>query len=167
MKHITLTDHDIEVAKKYGKLRREANRAIGTIDQKTPYLDGDHIDLIGVKGEMAASLATGIPWINRYTKPENLGPWLTEKKPDLGTNIEVRTCTSPYHRLLVRKHNPTDWKYIHVILLNEKELLVDGWAHGTEIKQQKYWEPKLPQPAYAYPRHQLHPIETLPEMQTT
>lgn len=160
---IILSDDELAMADKYATLRRSANRAIGTVDQKTPYLDGNRLDLIGVKGEMAASLATGIPWINRYTEPGELGPWLSEKKPDLGDNIEVRTCTSPTHHLLVRKNNPTDWKYVHVVLLSETVLDVVGWQYGSEIKQLKYWNQDLPIPAYAYHRRLLLPIETLEE----
>lgn len=161
---VTLTDTDLEMAKKYAKMRRDANRRIGTTDQA--YIKGSEADLVGIKGEIAASIATGIPWENYYTPPEQRDGWLKAKMPDLGEDIEVRTVTKPTHRLIVHKRNPTEWRYLLVYQHTHNQLNVVGWQHGETIKQDQYWEPNFPEPAYAYPQRLLRPIEELAELRS-
>lgn len=157
---IILNAAELAMAERYAILRREINRLHGTTDQA--YIKGKIADLVGVKGEMAASLATGIPWETRIEKVVKTDGWPYVKMADLGTDIEVRTTRNPRYGLNVLKHNPADWRYVLVELVSESELDVIGWQYGETIKQKEYWREFTKKfHTYSYPRHLLRPIGEL------
>ncbi len=159
---IIFTPEEIEMAERYAIGRRAVNREFGTTDQA--YIKGETADLVGVKGEMAASLATGIPWLNRCTTKEEMGGWPRTKMPDLGTDIEVRTIRKSWYNLNVLEHNPDEWRYVLTFLVAPDTVDVLGWQHGEAIKQTEYWREYTKKfHTYSYPQNLLRPIGKLKE----
>ena len=156
-----VTETEWEICIRYGQLRNDANRKIGRKDNRTAGFDSRSIDVVGVAGEMAVSKVTGIPWTGRFTPASKLTEWLKKPQPDLCEDVEVRTRTKPWHQLLVHKNDPLSWRYVLVRLVEANTLDIVGWAHGDEVKQEKFWNPMLPYPAYGYPNLFLRPIEEL------
>ena len=158
---VTLSVHGWKIAQGYGRLRNEANQKLGRRDNKTKGFDGESIHVLGVAGEMAVHIATGIEWTGRYTPASKLEEWMSEPRPDLGMDVEVRTRTKPWHQLLVHKNDPIKWRYVLVRRIAIDRFDVVGWEHGKAVKQKRFWKPTLPYPAYAYPSGLLRSIEEL------
>jgi len=159
---IVFTQDEAAMAERYAIERREVNRSFGTTDQS--FIKGELADLVGVEGEMAASLATGIEWVTRCVTKEEMGGWPGTKMPDLGTDIEVRTTRNPNYGLNVLKDNPDDWRYVLVVRFSPGVLDVIGWQYGNEIKQKEYWRVFSKKfSAYNYPQHLLRDIGSLKE----
>lgn len=158
---VKLSEAGMNIARGYGRLRNEANRKLGRRDNKTKGFDGESINVLGVAGEMAVHIATGIKWTGRYVPASKLEEWLSKPQPDLGTDIEVRTASKPSHHLLVHRNDPDEWRYVLVRKVAANEFDIVGWAYGHEVKQKKYWRGSLPYPAYSYPTGLLRPVEEL------
>ena len=158
---VALTDDQITIANGHGRMRTRANRKIRRHDNKTPGLDGLTVDAIGVAGEMAASIVTGIEWTGMFIPSSKLKEWSKKPQPDLGTDVEVRTTTKPTYRLMAHKNDPSEWRFVLVRRMAEYEFDVVGWQYGYEIKQERYWNPTLHYPAYTYPTKKLLPIGDL------
>lgn len=158
---IEFSDLQMLIVKRYGRLRNNANN--GRRDNRAPGTNAERIHQLGVGGEYALSLATDIVWTGRYYAPAT--PKRKKRNgdlmPDLGTDIEVRTRTQPWHQLLVHRNDPKGWRYVLVRFVAPNRFELVGWEHGTEIKQSEYWKGHLPYPAYAYPNQLLRPIGDL------
>jgi len=158
---VTFSEKELDLIEKYGRLRNQANETVGTFDNKTKGFDGESIHMLGVAGELAVHLVTGIEWTGMYIPPEHLEEWLSEPRPDLGEDIEVRTRSEPWHELLVHKNDPLLWRYVLARRVAYGRIEVVGWEFGNVVKQQSYWRGNLPYPAYAYPNNLLKPIGEL------
>ncbi len=156
-----LTDLQMLIVERYGRLRNDANK--GRRDNRAPGTNAEKIHQLGVGGEYALFLATGIPWTGRYFSPATLKrkKRAGEPIPDLGTDIEVRTRTSRWHQLLVHRNDPKAWRYVLVRYTAPNQFDLIGWEFGVEIKQSEYWKKDLPYPAFAYPNKLLRPIGEL------
>ena len=128
---VTFSEKELDLIEKYGRLRNQANEIVGTFDNKTKGFDGESIHMLGVAGEFAVHLATGIEWTGLYIPPENLEEWLSEARPDLGTDVEVRTRSALWHELLVHKNDPPDWRYVLARRVSYGRIEVAGWEHGA------------------------------------
>lgn len=86
--------------------------------------------------------------------------------------VHVKSITQAHHKLIVRKIDPVDFRYVLGLVGNFRDLRrgldikLIGWFHGNEAKQERYWEEKdetrgIHQAAYFVPQADLHPIISL------
>ena len=158
---VTLTETQMKIALGHGRVRTKAARSLKRFDNKTRDLDGLTIDALGVAGEMAASIVTGIEWTGMFISRAAIKARMGKSIPDLGTDIEVRTTMKPTYRLMVHRNDPSDWRFILVRRIEDATFDVVGWQYGHEVKQKKLWNPTLHYPCYLYPTAWLRPIEEL------
>jgi len=158
---VVLTEDQQRIADGYGLLRAKSNRKINSKDNKTKGFSGVSIDALGAAGEFAVSLATGIKWTGRYTPPSKLKEWLSKPRPDLGTDIEVRTRSKDWHQLLIHRNDPPEWRYVLVRYVEPRCFNIVGWEYGRIVQEKGDWNSNLPYPAFVYPTAWLRPIGEL------
>jgi hypothetical protein len=137
-------------------LRRMASRSAGL---KHKYgaqdEDGWAMDCEGACAELAASLATGVPWqrgVNTFKREGDVGPY------------EVRHSTTHGHRLILREGDPDERAYI-LVTGQAPNMVVHGWITGAEGKRIGEWKgPNGRALACFVAARLLRPIETLPEL---
>ncbi len=158
---VELTDTQMLIVERYGRLRNNANN--GRRDNRAPGTNAERIHQLGVGGEYALSLFTGIQWTGRFFSAATLKKKVRKggSIPDLGSDIEVRTRTKQWHELLVHRNDPKAWRYVLVRFSAPNRYELVGWQYGTEVKQSQYWKRHLPYPAFAYPTPMLRSIEEL------
>jgi hypothetical protein len=158
---IELSETQMQIARGHGRIRTLANRKIKRRDNRTPGFDGLTIDALGVAGEMATAIVTGIEYTGLFLSRKEIMERRGQPIPDLGSDIEVRTTTKPTYRLIVHKNDPTHWRFVLVRKVEYAVFDVVGWQHGHEIKRDDLWNSTLHYPGFTYPTAWLRPIEEL------
>lgn len=120
----TLTQVEISSCDAQTDVRWQKRRADGFRDRAVE--NSRQIDILGARGEFAASLILDISWTGKGLR----------KRRDLDDLIEVRT-TSPGRGLLLQAWHDELCPYLLVENRHPTYSLV-GWAFGFEVKREKY-----------------------------
>lgn len=108
-------------------------------------------DVLGAVGEYAAATVLGVVW-DPGIEPDGDG--------DLGPGRYVRTAPRAGADLLVRPKDPAGRHLLVRWPGLGQALEVVGWIDAADAKQRRYWNPRLPDPAYCVPAGELLPLET-------
>lgn len=89
-------------------------------------------DILGAIGEIAVAKAYARYFVPRLNVFHN--------KSDLFDDIEVRGTWIPKGRLILRKNDPDDRRYILVAVDNELNASLRGWCYGHQREEIGTWE---------------------------
>jgi hypothetical protein len=102
------------------------------------------LDILGAAGELAVSLAYGLPWETQILA-SNFG------QPDFAPDIQVRTAAGPGKRLILFPDSHDEQRFVFV-LCQDGEFWCYEWIWGWEGKYEKFWlDPGTGRPAYFVP----------------
>lgn len=151
---ITLTQDELETARKYGKIRQSRADLDGRKD--THGFAGDPLGthIFGIACEIAGHNALGLTWKDTpYRKGER----------DLPKGLEIRGRRKHYYDLLIWPTDDRERAYIHVTNeIGSSVYRIHGMMLADEAMQDKYWKKVTDRPAsYFVPAADLIPIEDL------
>jgi hypothetical protein len=156
LKRIVLTDRQKEYADSIAAMRhvesltnRRTQTDIGEVSDHEKALKS-HI--LGARGQLAASLATGIPWTPK------LGLF---KDANLGDRYKVRTVDAFYKKLIVAEDAELDLIYLLVVSTGATTFHLIGWRYGRDCVAAEV-KPIEGKPAHFVPRSWLKPMATMP-----
>jgi hypothetical protein len=112
-------------------------------------------DVLGVRGEAAGHVYTGLRW--------NALSQIIGRLPDLGDWIDVKGRSKAHYDLPVPKDGMLDWAYMLVDCSGHPAYRIVGWMFGSDAKQAQWWgDPSGEGPAYFVPQKELRePAELL------
>ena len=149
MTEIKLSAGEIVQAAIVGVMRRIQNIRDGNnhkygASQATAW----QMDIEGALGELALAKHLNIFWSKGKPRDSDVG------------EFQVRTTAKHNNRLILHKDDDDDARYYLITGLNGC-YRVQGWIHGRDGKQERYWEdPVGGRPCYFVPQDVLH--EALP-----
>lgn len=155
MSEVSLTEFEVWWASLVGT-RRQVESLRKGLSHKAGLKAEDNdfsYHIIGALAELALAKALNLYW------PGSVN---TFKEPDVHI-YHVRWTSNSKRGLIVRPHDP-DGIYV-LVTGNANKMTVHGYAHSSEIKDNKYLsspDPTRP-PCYELPRGLLKPINTLKE----
>lgn len=155
----TLTDgevaraYDIAWARQMSAEERRRRPAHGS-KENDPI--GTH--LIGVIGELAAHIYTGLAWNEFRT---NLYP----KPPDLEPDVEVRSVDRCDKRLILHEDDDPNYRAILAEIRGRKVRLI-GWTNVNEARRETYLQSPANNGRFAFyvPRDALQPMDTFTKL---
>lgn len=151
---VQLSQKQIERAVIAGALRELRAIRDNLKDRYNWERDGWKQHIEGAMGEVAASVATGLPWTG-----EDID---TFKGADVGDNVQVRFRPGHYQDLSIRKGDSKKSIYVLVLPADMRNFIFEvvGWISAKEGMEEKYYhEDKA---LYFVPKAHLHDITTLP-----
>lgn len=114
-----------------------------------PEDDGLQCHILGAAGELAVAKMLGRYWG---------GDVNTFKRPDLGSNIQVRTRSRHDYDLLIRPDDNPDEIFIH-ITGSPTRLVIHGWIYGREGMLDEFVQTYGGRPAaWFVPKRVLRPL---------
>ena len=153
---VVLTPHQIALADEIARRRRENARRRNWVERNgADMYDGDKLDLLGARGEMAGFIALR-PVVWHYFKE-----FVNRDIPDYNTDLDIKTRPKAWHDLPVGKTGHLDWKYILACGEQHPAYEIVGWAYGHEIMIETQRKPMGGFPAYCKSRGTLRPLEDL------
>ena len=148
----TLHPSEVAIATLLGKERYRVNREAGVKDNTTK-VDPEHVHVNGALGELCASKILNLS-MDLSTHPRSGGE---DFKLHLGTTIDVKTITTPTHRLLVPRKGKHDCELYILVWWHDdtRTGTMFGYAHHDQIIQPDKIDETLDRPAYAMRSHEL------------
>jgi len=159
---ITLTPRQMAIAWRVGReiLRRADAR--GGASYFLPHGETQlDVDVRGMAAELAASIATGLPWHTLEPLPQGYRRGRS-KPPDIGRRTEVRNSARPQSPLYVYQADPPDRCVLLVTGVGPSFTLA-GWIQASDAKRPEFWRGEgLRYPAYVIPQSRLQPLPLPP-----
>jgi len=132
----------------------------GRVDFKArPQDDGLILDVRGALGELAVSLAFGLPWDGRFKPMSEWAQWRVEGHDVSG--LEVKTTKRPDGSLILHKTSNPEQPFVLAILESASTIRLVGWTWGHEGQQEDFWRENVPRPCYMVPQVCLTPMVDL------
>ena len=151
---IQLTHQDLLMAAQAGiyrrisALKRQRQELYGT-----PTGDLWGVDIEACIAEMLVSLTLDKSWRPFAQSTKDI-------QADVGLNIQVRHTCRKDGCLILHKYDKDDQIYVLVtgVALDQQ---IKGWISGADAKHEKFWNTKVPRPAYFVSQSVLKPMEFL------
>jgi hypothetical protein len=148
---VKLTNSELMLAAQLGVMRRIASRQRNLPDTTNTKYRWD-ADITGAIAEFAFCKYFNLCW----NPSVNVGG-----EPDIDGK-HIRATTLPHGRLIIREHerDKPNMAYF-LIIVQDAECTIVGWAFADEIRQDKFYHPKdeTGDAAWWYPQELLHLIE--------
>lgn len=116
-----------------------------------------NIDVMGAESEAAFAKWLGVYW--------DSSPNLFRMQPDVA-GFDVKSKDVQWGDLIIRPNDSVDRTYVLVLCHDRPRYTIAGWAHGSEIKQDRFYKKldKSRPECWVYPQRLLHSMDTLPDL---
>lgn len=155
---IELSAEEKRIASEEARRRQSANERLGLAGRNNaPSVGAQALKahLLGAAGEMAVASYLGLK--HGLYRENSAIPGSC----DLPGMIDVKTRNG-HRRDLIVQRNENPWKKFILVTIENKEILIRGWCHGSEAMLAQFWkDPAKGRPAYFVPQSVLHALDEL------
>lgn len=153
---VELTGHELMIAAEVGARRHARSLIAGRKDYGGYKGKGWDIHIDGACGELACAKALGLFW-------SGMGQAIEDDSDVMG--LQVRTRSRHNYELYVWPRDDPDATFV-LVTGTAPVFRVHGWYEGARAQAHPEWllSPTNREKAYFVPHHQLHSLDSIPEV---